>query len=446
MLTILQYKTNNIIINIYNSFNGGIILSSPFDGFFDIAFDVAFKLREKNRQRRETERRRREKERRAREAEEQRRRKEEARLRRKREEDARRRREEERRRKEEDERKRKAVEEARKIKEAEERACALQKQAERAAETRALREARKAQEELASLKRAEETRMLREVRKENEHIAQERICEEKRISLMERLEQVDAIELSETLRNDAARAKYELEALSRAEDIEVFNTTVLLPLLRRCQEHHLRYETYLSLKEEYQAAAEIAGVPPIEIPFGEDAEKKLRDRIVQLEENTLAESQREYIHQAMDEEMKNMGYKVIGTRNIASPHGLTFIEELYQLEDDGVAASVIYQSDGRIAVEIGALTRDDGAYERNIESMTGVLEDHQRNFCSKAVDFEKNMAEKGVICKINRLPPDGAHAPVFCVEDYAMQREVSFWEDEQGRFADSNSANRLSCE
>ena len=420
-------------------------MSSPFDGWFDVDDDVSYRLRERNRRRREQERRRRERERRAQQEAERRRKKEEARIRREREEQERRRREEERRRKIEEERRRKAAEEARKIREAEARARALQKQAELAAETRALREAKKKQEEVAMLKRAEETRLLREQRKEDERRKQEQLCSVQIAALRDLLSQTDTMELSEVLKDEVEHVKRSLEAISSTSEIASCSSMVS-SVVSRCAEHEQKIEEYLTLKDEYEAAATAAGEQVVEIPFDENAERLLRERLAALEEKALKESKREYIHQAMDEEMRNMGYRVVGSRDITTPYGVSFKEELYQIEDDGVVASVIYQSDGMIAVEIGGLTEDAASHELLGEKMTDALEEHQQSFCSKADQFEKNMAARGVVCNISRMPPDRTHAPLFCVKDYEMKVEVGLLEERQGRFSGGETAKCLRYE
>ena len=401
-------------------------MSSPFDGYFELDFFVASSLRRKNRQRQEQQHRRLEAERRRQEQE-----------RRRLQEEERRRKREQREAQERERRKRErqAREEARRIREAEERRKRLEseelarkmRQLERnAEETRQLREARRQQEEQIMQQRAAETRSLREAQK------QQLDYEEKVKSLREKLYEVYKLSLSDNLRDEAENLEHELEAHNTAEALEDFSTLRLSPFLNKCRNYHERFENYLSLIDKYKATAEMIGVVPQEVPFDENFEEVLTELISILEERAYTDSKREYIHQAMNEEMSSMGYKVVGFREMSIPSGGSFREELYQIDDDGVAASVIYQDNGQISIEIGALrsTNVREEYPLNDEKPV-VLENHQRSFCAKAAKFEADMSAKGITCSVTRQPPSGTHAPDFMIEDYKMQRDVKILASER---------------
>lgn len=412
-------------------------MSSPFDGYFEVDFSTASSLRRRNRQRQEQQRRRLEAERRRQEQERRRLQEEERRRRREREQ-----REAQERERVARERERQAREEARRIREAEERRKRLEaeelarkiRQLERnAAETRQLREARRQQEEQIMQQRAAETRQLREAQKQQ-------LDYEGKVQLLRNsLYDVYQLNLSEKLYHEAENLEHELETYHTAETLEDFRTSRLTPFLSECRTYHERFENYLSLMDKYKASAEMIGVEAQKVPFDENFEAVLTELITTLEERAYTDSKREYIHQAMNEEMAGMGYKVVGFREMSIPSGGSFREELYQIDDDGVAASVIYQDNGQISIEIGALRSTDAREEYPLDDeMPVVLENHQRSFCAKAAKFEADMSAKGVTCSVTRQPPSGAHAPDFMIEDYKMQRDVKILASERSNtFSDS---------
>ena len=394
-------------------------MSSPFDGYFELDFFVASSLRRKTRQRQEQQHRRLEAERRRQEQE--RRRLQEEERRRKREQ-------RETQERERGERERQAREEARRIREAEERRKRLEaeelarkmRQLERnAEETRQLRDARRQQEEQIMQQRAAETRQLRDAQK------QQLLYDEKVKLLRNSLYDVYTLNLSENLHHETENLEHELEAYHTAEALEDFSTLRLTPFLSECRNYHERFENYLSLMDKYKASAEMIGLEAQEVPFDENFEAVLTELISIFEERAYTDSKREYIHQAMNEEMSSMGYKVVGFREMSMPSGVSFREELYQIDDDGVAASVIYQDNGQISIEIGALRSSDASEEYPLDDeMSVVLENHQRSFCAKADKFESDMSAKGITCSVTRQPPSGTHAPDFMIEDYKMRRDV----------------------
>ena len=358
--------------------------------------------------------------------------------RRRRERERKKRQEEERRRKQEQreaqERERKAREEAKRIREAEEirrkeearrkqeaeeLARKIREQNQKAEETRQLREARQRQEELIMQQRADETKRLRAQRQQQLQL------DERVKQLQNFLSEVYGLNLSDELHSEAESLELEITSLNSIDDVDRFDSLVLVPFVNKCRKYHERFETYLSLVDKYRASAEMVGVECKEVLFDENAEATLTELISSLEERAYTDSKRQYIHNTMNEEMASMGYKVIGSRKMTVPSGLSFTEELYQIDDDGVAASVIYQDNGQISIEIGALRSSSSCEEYPLyDEMPIVLENHQRSFCAKAHKFEEDIAVKGITCSITRQPPNGAYAPSFLIEEYKMQRDV----------------------
>lgn len=375
------------------------------------------------------ERRRRERERKKRQ-EEERRRKQEQREAQERERKAR---EEARRIREAEEIRRK--EEARRKQEAEELARKIREQNQKAEETRQFREARQRQEELIMQQRAEETKRLRAQRQQHFGSMREGLKQ-----LQNFLAEVYGLNLSDELHSEAENLELEITSLNSIDDVDRFDSSVLIPFVGKCRKYHERFETYLSLVDKYRASADMVGVECQEVLFDENAEATLTELISSLEERAYTDSKRQYIHNTMNEEMASMGYKVIGSRKMTVPSGLSFTEELYQIDDDGVAASVIYQDNGQISIEIGALRSLNSCEEYPLyDEMPVVLENHQRSFCAKAHKFEEDMAVKGITCSVTRQPPNGAYAPSFLIEEYKMQRDVKVLASERNNNFTSTS-------
>lgn len=89
--------------------------------------------------------------------------------------------------------------------------------------------------------------------------------------------------------------------------------------------------------------------------------------------------------------MQDMGYDLIGTRDVKKRSGKQFRSELFTFRE-GTAINVTYSPDGQIAMELGGLSRQDylPSPEETV-SLTGDME----TFCGEFAEFEKRLYEKG---------------------------------------------------
>ena len=117
--------------------------------------------------------------------------------------------------------------------------------------------------------------------------------------------------------------------------------------------------------------------------------------------------------------MKDMGYDLIGRREVRKKSGKQFKNELYQF-GEGTAVNITYSPEGQISMELGGIAREDRI---PTEEETTVLTQDMETFCGEFSEFEKRMKAKGVIVgnRIALMPPTADYAAIINVSDYEVE-------------------------
>lgn len=222
---------------------------------------------------------------------------------------------------------------------------------------------------------------------------------------------------------------------AKANDIESIDflknyyTMTILPFAKECRAYHTGYSAYGEIYEQkrftYESNARTLGIEIEEIPFSLDAVSLLDAKIQETEVAIQHRDEQAYISRCVDEAMQEMGYSVLGNREVVKRNGKRFRNELY-LFDEGTAVNVTYSNDGQITMELGGIAMDDHI-PSNEESVSLVSD--MRTFCDDYYEIERRLRKKGVITKrISILPPDAQFAQIINVSDYNLCTEVSEFE------------------
>ena len=217
--------------------------------------------------------------------------------------------------------------------------------------------------------------------------------------------------------------------IDNSEFLKNFYAVTVLPFVKECKQYDELYSlygtTYDELICEYKMLAEEAGEVAEEIPFSEDAISKLQNEIEQLEVMLSSSAEQAYISQCIDEVMIEMGYNLIGSREVTKKSGKHFRNELY-LFDEGTAVNVTTSDDGQITMELAGL--DDADRIPSATESEQLCQDMQE-FCTDYREIEKRLAAKGVTARrISILPPEEQYAQIINTTDYNMKTDVSHFE------------------
>lgn len=215
--------------------------------------------------------------------------------------------------------------------------------------------------------------------------------------------------------------------------IKNFNAVTVKPLIDECQDYIKNIEIYGAEFEELEAEYKIlcadAHITPKMFTMSESGIAELKAEISKLEAEALENSEQEYIAEAIDEVMEEMGYDLIGSREVTKKSGKRFRDELYTFSE-GTAVNIRYDNQGKIAMELGGIDKTDRLPSSSEASR---LEDEMVAFCDKFTEFEKRLAAKGIVCKnrVRHLPPKAEYAQIINSSDYDMKTEVESFKAER---------------
>ena len=146
---------------------------------------------------------------------------------------------------------------------------------------------------------------------------------------------------------------------------------------------------------------------------------ELETAIQEMERAVVKQKEQEYIADCVDEVMQDMGYDLIGKREVTKKSGKHFKNELYQF-GEGTAVNITYSAEGQISMELGGIAREDRV---PTDDETSVLTQDMQTFCGEFAEFEKRMKAKGIIVgnRIALMPPEAEYAAIINVSDYNIE-------------------------
>ena len=173
------------------------------------------------------------------------------------------------------------------------------------------------------------------------------------------------------------------------------------PLLKECEKFFNLYEKISPLITDYEILCGMAKESVKNFVVAESSITQIEAEILRLREKIMQDDERAYIDKCLDEVMRQMGYDVIGSREVTKKSGSHFRQELFSYADG----------------------TDNDRPPDSVESK--ILVEHMENFCDDFSEFERRIAEKGIVSKkISHLPPSEEHAKIINVEKYETTRDV----------------------
>lgn len=210
----------------------------------------------------------------------------------------------------------------------------------------------------------------------------------------------------------------------------------LKPLIAECEAYQVFVEKQKSIEEavtprltEYLVLCEMLQQTPKKFPLQSESLVLLEQEVVALEEQLESMNQQNYIHETIQDVMEEMGYNLLGNREVTKKNGSHFRNELFNYED-GTAVNITYASNGQISMELGGLSSDD--HFPNQEE-TPLLCQAMESFCGDFQILEKKLAEKGVVLgkRLSHLPSEATYAQMINVNDYDLVETASLLEMKQ---------------
>lgn len=238
----------------------------------------------------------------------------------------------------------------------------------------------------------------------------------------QKLEQLLFIDLSEELLAEVSSALEQAKRIESVSAMQNFASITVEPLNKKCRafvsfakKNRAHYEAML---DKYGALCKQMGIQANQIAFTEKGMNELKAAITDIECQANNDAEQAYISQSVDEVMAEMGYEVIGHRNVRKKSGKEFHSKLLTYED-GTVINVTESSNGQITMEIGGTDEKDRLPEANERV---ALRKTMESFCRDFHEIEERLSARGVILntRLSMAPPEEAYAQIINLNDYEL--------------------------
>ena len=228
--------------------------------------------------------------------------------------------------------------------------------------------------------------------------------------------------LSAELLNKIEQTKNIFENITDSTYRKNFTALNITPLLKECAEYLKIYDEISALAIDYKIACEMAGEIAQDFEITPATIEKIKSEINRLREKIDSDAEKFYISSCIDEVMAEMGYNVLGSREVTKKSGRHFKSEIFSYSD-GTAVNVTASDSGQIVMELCGLDEVDRT--PNFAESEKLCQDME-NFCEDFTEIEKRLAEKGVVLRqrIQKLPPNAEYAQILNVNDYELSGAV----------------------
>ena len=246
--------------------------------------------------------------------------------------------------------------------------------------------------------------------------------------------------LSTVLLAKVAQIKRNFAGITDSTFRKNFAALSITPLLKECNKYLKLYEETAPLRIEYKVVCDMVGEPEKPFEISQAAIQNIKAEIARLREKIARDDEKSYISKCLDEVMSDMGYDVIGHREVTKKSGGHFKSELFSYED-GTAVNVTLSDDGHITMELCGLDDSDRLPEADESER---LCEHMESFCEDFGEIERRLAEKGVVLRsrIQRLPPSVEYAQILNVSDYKITGDVEQFNHKRRREKTSRPLQR----
>ena len=217
-----------------------------------------------------------------------------------------------------------------------------------------------------------------------------------------------------------------IKGINNHDLLKNYSALTVTPLIKKCNNYLAEYsqyhEEFEALYTEYLALCELHFYVPQKYICCAESIETLHSEIERIKETIYKDDEQTYISECLDKVMEEMGYYVLGSREVIKKNGKHFRNELYTY-GEGTAVNITYSSDGRIAMELDGIDATDRLPN---EHETSFLCDAMDQFCEDFKEIEKRLLAKGVMLaeRISMLPPDAEFAQIINTTEYDMKTKA----------------------
>lgn len=254
--------------------------------------------------------------------------------------------------------------------------------------------------------------------------------ESQKAKIKDVLHEIQSLNISSDLQKECIAILIRAQEITDDSFIDNYYAMTVLPYIKRCKAYEEQIKEYGEefdeLVSKHRYYSECLGMPVISFTFSMDTLNSLRHEVAELESQSAKIEEQQYISESLDQVMRDMGYNVVGSREVVKKSGRKFRNELYHFSA-GSVVNVTYAANGQISMELGGVDTCD---REPSEEESSVLCDEMVEFCDEFPEIERRLKEKGVILmnRISMLPPAEEYAQIINVSDFNMTDKVDVLE------------------
>ena len=254
--------------------------------------------------------------------------------------------------------------------------------------------------------------------------------ESKKAKIKDVLHEIQSLNISSDLQKEGIAILKRAQEITDDSFIDNYYAMTVLSYIKRCKAYEEQIKEYGEefdeLVSKHRYYSEYLGMPVLSLTFSMDTLNSLRLEVAELESQSAKIEEQQYISESLDQVMRDMGYNVVGSREVVKKSGRKFRNELYHFSE-GSVVNVTYAANGQISMELGGVDTCD---REPSEEESSVLCDEMVEFCDEFPEIERRLKEKGVVLmnRISMLPPAEEYAQIINVSDFNMTEQVDVLE------------------
>lgn len=268
------------------------------------------------------------------------------------------------------------------------------------------------------------------IRVDDEIVKPHSHLESQKAKIKDVLHEIQSLNISSDLQKEGIAILKRAQEITDDSFIDNYYVMTVLPYIKRCKAYEEQIKEYGEefdeLVSKHRYYSEYLGMPVISFTFSMDSLNSLRHEVAELESQSAKIEEQQYISESLDQVMRDMGYNVVGSREVVKKSGRKFRNELYHFSE-GSVVNVTYAANGQISMELGGVDTCD---REPSEEESSVLCDEMVEFCDEFPEIERRLKEKGVVLmnRISMLPPAEEYAQIINVSDFNMTDKVDVLE------------------
>ena len=268
------------------------------------------------------------------------------------------------------------------------------------------------------------------IRIDDEIVKPQSHLESQKAKIKDVLHEIQSLNISSDLQKEGITILKRAQGITDDSFIDNYYAMTVLPYIKRCKTYEEQIKEYGEefdeLVSKHRYYSEYLGMPVLSLTFSMDTLNSLRLEVAELESQSAKIEEQQYISESLDQVMCDMGYNVVGSREVVKKSGRKFQNELYHFSE-GSVVNVTYAANGQISMDLGGVDTCD---REPSEEESSVLCDEMVEFCDEFPEIERRLKEKGVVLmnRISMLPPAEEYAQIINVSDFNMTEKVDLLE------------------